>query len=77
MKLQEVVKDLVLPQLEIAAEKLIETKFDAAFEAGVEAVKAQVKPEELDAIIELIANHVKPKVKEALLAQAEKISDKV
>lgn len=77
MKAADLIKELVLPQVELAVEKIIETKFDAAFDAGVEAIKAKVKPEEADMIIELIASSLKPKVKEVLLAQAEKISDKV
>lgn len=65
------------PQIEVAVEAAINAKSDMLVDAVLAKV-TELIPSKLDDIaVEQIKPEIKAKVKEFLLAQAEKISDKV
>jgi hypothetical protein len=70
-------KEEALAALEVAVEKLIEAKCDEAVEAAFKKIE-EVIPGEIDnMILEKVKPEAKAELKKILLAQAEKISDKV
>jgi hypothetical protein len=73
----ETLKELALPFIEQALEKAINEKFDAEFDKAVEALKEKIQNDQLDQVVELLAQHFKPALKQALLVKVEAISDKV
>lgn len=62
---------------EVALEQVIEATYDKSFELIVEEIKKAIPGQVDDAVLAVIAPAIKPKVKELVLAQVEKISDKV
>lgn len=62
---------------EVALEQVIEATYDKSFELIVAEIKKAIPGQVDDAILAVIAPAIKPQVKASVLAQVEKISDKV
>lgn len=65
------------PQIEVAVEAAINAKSDMLVDAVLAKVTELIPSKLDDVAVEQIKPEIKAKVKEFLLAQAEKISDKV
>lgn len=77
MSLAEELKSQLLGLLEKGAEDLINKKYDPAFDQLQEVLKEKVKPEELEAVLVAVTDIIQPKLKELLLAGADKIDGQV
>lgn len=71
------IKEEGLNLLEEGVKKAIEVKYDAAFDKLQEHLKTVIKPDELDIVMLAVTEKVQPKLKELLLAGADKIDGQV
>jgi hypothetical protein len=74
---KKAVEEIILPQLEIEVEKQIAAKADGVVEWVLAKIMEAIPGKIDDALIEGKKAAIKDAVKALLLAQAEKISDKV
>lgn len=75
--LKKAVAEQALPAIEIAVEKLIEARCDEAVDATFKKIEELIPGMIDDVILEKVKPEAKVELKKVLLAQAEKISDKV
>lgn len=75
--LKKAVAEQALPAIEIAVEKLIEARCDEAVDAAFKKIEELIPGMIDDVILEKVKPEAKVELKKVLLAQAEKISDKV
>lgn len=70
-------QDTILDVVENLVADVVEKHFDAAFEAGLEAVKKAIPGEQFDGIATIILQHMQSTLKKEVLKLVDKIDKKV